>query len=103
MFLINPKNHNYNIYKFLIENYDMYDGGIIGNLFFPCLSNPAYYIEERYLFNIYGLNQEINLNEYYGLHFGLSQKPFLQKINSNKEHFRLYNTLYDYFRNKYNI
>ena len=79
MFLINPKNHNYNIYKFLIENYNMYDGGIIGHLFFHCISNPEYFIEEKYLFNVYSSKQDINLKEYYGLHFGLSQKPFYKE------------------------
>lgn len=75
LFVIKPKNHDYDIYKFLIENYNGYDGEIIGKLFFPFLSNKKYQIPNNYLYNINNyLTFSKNIK---GIHFNTPIKPFL--------------------------
>lgn len=106
MFLINPANHDFQLYKFLIENYNEYDGGIIGKLFFPCLSNKDYCIDSNYLYNIYNIKQTIkSLKNIYGFHYGLKEKPFLKshKRIFNKIYFKLYYSYLDYYKIKYNL
>lgn len=104
LFVIKPKNHDYDIYKFLIENYNGYDGEIIGKLFFPFLSNKKYQIPNNYLYNINNyLTFSKNIK---GIHFNTPIKPFLFnnteiEISKQNIYFKLYFTYFDYLKNKY--
>lgn len=104
LFVIEPMNHDYNIYKFLIENYDGYDGEIIGKLFFPFLSNKKYQIPNTYLYNIN--NYKSFSKNIKGIHFNTSIKPFLFnsteiEISKQNIYFKLYFTYFDYLKSKY--
>lgn len=79
MFLFSPKNHNYSMYKTIIENYNGLDGDLFDSIFFACKNNNKYRIPEIYF-------QSFNLvkGKEKGIHFVGDKKPWQQFSIKNK-------------------
>lgn len=79
MFLFSPKNHNYSMYKTIVENYNGLDGDLFDSIFFACKNNNKYRIPEIYF-------QSFNLvkGKEKGIHFVGDKKPWQQFSIKNK-------------------
>ena len=81
MFVCIPRNHNLDFYITVLSNQPIWDGNLLGELWFPFRSNPDYRIPYKYFINITTTNlDQIYLNdECYGIHFCYFYKPWRYK------------------------
>lgn len=78
-----PINHNTEFYKCLLKNFMCYDGNLLGDLWFPAKTNPAYQIPRDYFRNYWPqiINQPvdpINRKDFKVIHFVNHPKPWIQ-------------------------
>jgi hypothetical protein len=53
LFIFCPKNHQYNFYKHLLINFPVFDGDLIGSLWFVVHTNSSYQIPSNYFQDYY--------------------------------------------------
>lgn len=83
LFVFKPKNHSYSIYKFLVENYGNFDGGIISKLWFFIKDNKEYHISSEYGFFFNLIKDNSDLNSIKAIHFVGKPKPWKEEELNN--------------------
>ena len=79
LMVFEPKMHNYQLYKYIIETCLGFDGNLIGSLWFPCKSNYAYQIPPTYLWH-YDFKDDNNSTTSFVkvIHFCNHPKPWIE-------------------------
>lgn len=93
LFVFEPKNHSYNLYKFLIENYTCFDGNLIEELFFFFKTDKTYAIPTNYMRMTWFSNND--LPDIRSIHFCGNPKPWEKEyiFNENRPAEKLYKEL----------
>lgn len=81
LFVFKPRNHDYSLYYYLITTYYGFDGDILGKLWYPVKSNPAYQIPDYYLHTPKQFSNKTKV-----VHFVNQPKPW-ENYNNNDDIF----------------
>lgn len=101
LFVFEPKNHNYDLYRFLL--YNCLDGSALAEFFFPARNNMDYRISDSYMKNT------LSINETKIIHYDILKKPFLMTMDEAEIAIKKYPAYFYYFRylipfkKKYNL
>ena len=110
LFVTSPKNHNANFYYALSKIFNLTDGTILEQIFFPFKSNPCYRIPFEYFLNITLENLDsFYIENFKIIHFCYKYKPWHYKteqeyLNNFKKEFKysMFNRekiIFNYFEN----
>lgn len=112
LMVFTPKNHKFDYYRLIMDNYECSDGNLFGDLWFYVKSNVSYQISPCYLMPYDAILDEYDKNiditkrkEYKVVHFVNNPKPWLA-IDQFKDDIwcmHYYKTLYTDLKKRYGV